>query len=570
MKSRYVFAGIVTIALVLVSIALLQVVSANDPVDETISWTGGGGTSDWGTAANWSPVRVPNTSDKVFIDSGSGVTISSGSQHVIWLHSHKPITISGGTLELDQASLIADNFTLDSSGALTGAGNLDLSGKFTWGWGTMSGTGVTNASGGIDLVVTSTGEKGLYRTLNNKSGSTATYVTGAAYFYIDAPGVFNNESGAIFNWQTSAGGINNAGAVGTFNNAGTLNTTTSAYVAIPFNNTGTVNVTGGDLSLSGGGTHTGSFAVAAGRTLYFAGGTHALNTGGISGEGTARFTTTVNVADGVVLGNASIYGGTTTLTGDVTATSLGLDGAGTLTGAGNLDISGKFTWGWGTMSGTGVTNASGGIDLVVTSTGEKGLYRTLNNKSGSTATYVTGAAYFYIDAPGVFNNESGAIFNWQTSAGGINNAGAVGTFNNAGTLNTTTSAYVAIPFNNTGTVNITSGTLSLSNYVQTAGSIVLNGGSLFTSNPLDIQGGALKGSGDITGNVTIGAVGTVDIELGGTTPGINATDYDQLKITGAASLAGTLKVGLTGGFTPAIGNTFTIMTSGSCTGTFTT
>jgi VCBS repeat-containing protein len=67
-----------------------------------------------------------------------------------------------------------------------------------------------------------------------------------------------------------------------------------------------------------------------------------------------------------------------------------------------------------------------------------------------------------------------------------------------------------------------------------------------------------------------GAAGTVDIELGGTTPGINATDYDQLKITGAASLAGTLKVSLTSGFTPAIGNTFTIMTYGSHSGTFTT
>ena len=91
-----------------------------------------------------------------------------------------------------------------------------------------------------------------------------------------------------------------------------------------------------------------------------------------------------------------------------------------------------------------------------------------------------------------------------------------------------------------------------------------------TSNPLNIQGGALKGSGNITGTVTIGAAGAVDIELGGTTPGVGASNYDQLNITGSATLAGTLNVSLTGGFTPAIGNTFTIMTFASHTGTFAT
>ena len=91
-----------------------------------------------------------------------------------------------------------------------------------------------------------------------------------------------------------------------------------------------------------------------------------------------------------------------------------------------------------------------------------------------------------------------------------------------------------------------------------------------TNNPLNIQGGALKGSGNITGDVTIGTGGAVDIELGGTTPGNGVSNYDQLNIIGTATLAGTLKVSLTGGFTPVSGNTFTIMTYASHSGTFAT
>jgi VCBS repeat-containing protein len=98
----------------------------------------------------------------------------------------------------------------------------------------------------------------------------------------------------------------------------------------------------------------------------------------------------------------------------------------------------------------------------------------------------------------------------------------------------------------------------------------LNGGSLSSSYTLDIQGGALKGSGNITGTVTVGTSGAVEIELGGTTPGTGAGNYDQLNISGSATLSGALKVTVTGGFTPSIGDNFTIMTFASHSGTFAT
>ncbi len=52
----------------------------------------------------------------------------------------------------------------------------------------------------------------------------------------------------------------------------------------------------------------------------------------------------------------------------------------------------------------------------------------------------------------------------------------------------------------------------------------------------------------------------LNIEIGGTSPG---TGYDQLVITGTATLGGTLNVSLINGFTPASGDTFQILTFAS-------
>ena len=100
MKSRYVFAGIITVVLVLVCMALIQVVFANDPGGWTKKWDGGGDGTTWGDADNWEGDVAPGSSDKVYIPAGSGVTISDA-RSVTWLHSDQPITIySGGSLTL--------------------------------------------------------------------------------------------------------------------------------------------------------------------------------------------------------------------------------------------------------------------------------------------------------------------------------------------------------------------------------------------------------------------------------------------------------------------------------------
>ncbi len=126
---------------------------------------------------------------------------------------------------------------------------------------------------------------------------------------------------------------------------------------------------------------------------------------------------------------------------------------------------------------------------------------------------------------------------------------------------------------------------------QTAGSLLCNGGPIqFPS--VDLQGGILTGidpavgsclNGDVTnsgGVVSVGssagkatitgnyiqtAGGTLNMELGGLTPG---TQHDQLVVTGTATLGGTLIVRLLPGYVPSATNMFSILTYGSVVGDF--
>jgi uncharacterized repeat protein (TIGR01451 family) len=140
-------------------------------------------------------------------------------------------------------------------------------------------------------------------------------------------------------------------------------------------------------------------------------------------------------------------------------------------------------------------------------------------------------------------------------------------------------------------VGANSGTLSFNGpYSQTAGSMLLNGGSIATSTTLNISGGTLGGVGTITGNVNLtggslspgsspgainitgsyvqGANGHYVVEIGGLSAG---TQFDQLT-TGTTTLnaGSTLDVSLVPNFVPASGDTFAIINTGTRTGTFTT
>src|SRR5262249_30969725 len=146
-------------------------------------------------------------------------------------------------------------------------------------------------------------------------------------------------------------------------------------------------------------------------------------------------------------------------------------------------------------------------------------------------------------------------------------------------------------FSNAGSMTVGPGsTFSLApgqNYTQTAGGTTLSGGNLAVTTLVDLRGGSLGGSGTITGNVnsagpvnpgnngpglltitgnyTQTAAGSLNIEIGGLTPGAG---FDQLAVSGVATLGGALNVTQVNGFVVQGGESFPVLTYGSRAGDF--
>jgi hypothetical protein len=70
----------------------------------------------------------------------------------------------------------------------------------------------------------------------------------------------------------------------------------------------------------------------------------------------------------------------------------------------------------------------------------------------------------------------------------------------------------------------------------------------------------------VTGDYTQTATATLTVQIGG--PGTAGADFDQLNVCGQASLAGTLRVTLINGYTPASGDSIPVLTCGAARGRF--
>ncbi|MFD0930966.1 hypothetical protein ACFQ1T_14375, partial [Methylophilus glucosoxydans] len=160
-----------------------------------------------------------------------------------------------------------------------------------------------------------------------------------------------------------------------FNNAGTFVQDASGKqtsINTAFNNSGTVNVKSGTLSLSGGGTSTGSFDIQSGQTLEFAGGTHELTGSTITNAGTLRNSgATTNMQSSSLSGNGAIQvsGGALNINGAVNHTSqavsvsggeLNFSGTGNLN-TGSLDVSGGAFNSAANITTSSVSHTSGTI-----------------------------------------------------------------------------------------------------------------------------------------------------------------------------------------------------------------
>src|SRR5947209_10543969 len=119
---------------------------------------------------------------------GSGAVIfAGGSQELNGSYSLADLNVNGSNVTLN-IPVTVTAFNL-ATGTVTANSPLNVDGQFTWDGGTLAGSSVTNANGGIlidqnQVVLSGT-------TLNNAAGQVATLAGGASLGFFNGA-VFNN------------------------------------------------------------------------------------------------------------------------------------------------------------------------------------------------------------------------------------------------------------------------------------------------------------------------------------------------------------------------------------------
>ena len=377
---------------------------------------------------------------------------------------------------------------------------------------------------------------------------------------------FQNRAGALYDIQSDGTNITCSSGDDTtdaFYNYGTLRKSggdgTSILAAAFCSVGGTVDVQRGTLVLAGGGVYSnGSFRAAAGATLDLAGSGSPIWYGTLSGGG-----------EGAIQWSGGWIG----------------DGS-----SATLSFTNGLHWTGGTLRGY-LANA-GVIYLEGAATKTPEYYSTLDNFGTIYAR--EGGPLRLCGSPNtaILNNQAGALFQIDCDGTNISGCTTSGRFNNYGSFAKASGTGVSLVqcsfYQYGGTVDVRRGTQQFVDYTQTGGVLRLSGGNVILPSYPTFQGGQIAGTGTISlttlasssriapgfsaGTLTISggysqaASGVLDLEIGGTAPG---SEYDQLCITGAATLGGTANVSLINGFVPAFGQSFTLLTRGSGSGTFT-
>ena len=540
----------------------------------------GGTSGDWTEASNWSPTGVPVATDTAVIgETGQG-------QRLAVLTAHT--TVAG--------------LELIGQGAVAGDFDLTVTADFLWAAGgpgieTFRGSGtVTNAatstlhmaegtprfqmSSGRTLVNDgliiwdgSGGWNGQGRLVNN--GEVLLAMGGTDLF------VFSSLPDAITNTATGLIRRDGAGLPGL----------SSGVV-----NDGLIRVESGTLVLSGfnseGLRGTGSVVVEPGAELLIDGGTHVQD--GVTGDRVVLNASSrrLEVNDTYDVATTRILLGSLQLDTDGTIGTLEIESGGALTGSGDVTVTGSLDWGGGDMGGSGTTTLGPSIPLTIDG-GNLGIRDTRTLRTEGAVTW-TGDADIAIGTSATFEN-AGVL----TSSGAGQRGVSFGTFLNTGTLvhdggaleffsgmsnegtvrvldgtvrqqgsnsigGTDTGRYELME---TGRLAFTGGTRTLTQTAEVVGTgtVTFGGGSL--TNRAAWRPGASPGTLTVDSNWPAPAPeSTLDIEIGGTAAG---TDFDQFVVMGTASLGGTLRVSLVGGFEPTEGDRFLFVSAtGGATGAF--
>ena len=451
------------------------------------------------------------------------------------------VQAGGGTLALNGVISSTNSVTL----SLAGAGTFDLNGSNTY-------TGATSLNNSI-LVIG-----------NDSALSSGILTTGnASATVIQAGGGTRTiPNSVVWGGNGTISGANNLIVNGSFTSSG------AAGRAIIVNNSGLTTLSGNVFLATDNAAGT-----AGGLTVN---GTGDLTISGVIANNSAANTTAKNVtvnttAGTTTLSNANTYTGSTTLT------------------AGTLVLGNKAAFGTGTVTWNGV-NTSANTDLsganAIPNTGA--FNATGNIFTGSNNLELSGALTNSVPANTITNNLSSGTLTFSNTFN-LSNSGTARTVTLGGTGNTAVSGVIANGGGSTSNLSKSgAGTLTLSNANTYTGTTTINGGTLLVNGSTAASAvtvnstGTLGGTGTVNGSVSVSSGGfvapgnspgilntgavtfssgsTFSVEIGGTTPGNTATDYDQLNVTGSVSLNGaTLTPTQFAGFVPVAGNAFTII-----------
>jgi T5SS/PEP-CTERM-associated repeat protein len=516
-----------------------------------LNWTGG--KLNLTTSVTWDSAADATSTSAAF-----GSALSLGLDQTLMITGNETLGGTGTfalTLESGSTHHVTSSLTLSPTGTITqNTGSTLYAATFTQAGGTVNGTlqnqgNFVYQSGQFNgrLLNQGTVSLGPFFTAGNgvqndasmtfNAGQTLT-VNGAG---LDNLGMFTLNGGTI---SGNGAVVNNYG--GTLQAHGTINPT--------FTNNGVLQVDG-VLRLNGA---------------------SATNNGVVFGSGT-------------VIGNfVNAAGGTLGLTnGNLMAISAAIDS----------DSDGNIDWsnaGLVTLNGNAVL---GGSQIINSGTVDGA--GTINAPIANSGVVRAASGQLNLAAVGNTNLAAGLI----QAATGNTVMVLQGLTANAGTIGLTGGAFDNNnhPLSNTGIINgygtIRTSALTNANKLNVGEGNMDVFGAVINNGTIGIQGGRsayffgdVSGSGNYTGlgtavflaavspgnspasvsfggNANLASTSTLNIELGGTTPG---TQYDQLLVTGQLWLGGALQVSLINSFAPAAGDSFNILDWGSLTGTFDT
>ncbi len=483
----------------------------------------------------------------------------------------------GGTLNLPGNSKFP---SVGTGGTVNNAGSMVLTGTGAGSWGS---TVFFNNTGTVDIQNT--------RTLFITTDNSATPHTGdfniasGAIYRVNKPTVYDVTSdftgaGTLRIEDGGVGSTLNGSFASTLNiilaNFGKINFNFDAEVATLVHSNADGGTIGGTGSLKVLNTWTAASPVITinGNLILDSGINQTLNTNTLNGMGTLTVQGSLTHSSGTLTVNpALVVDGTFILNGGTFDLNAG------------LTVGSSFNWsGTSTIDGGGVgtiTIGSGAV-MSVTGAGAHVLSNvTLDILSGGTVNHNTTTGNELDLRLGAVVNNSG-IYDF-VSAQQVDNTGGAATFNNlaGGVLRMsagsgTSTLVSSISFNNTGgTVEILAGgALSLGgNALLLDSASTLTGGGTFGGNVTSdgtIRPGDSPGTLTINGNLTLNSNSVIEFEVlsfAGGAP-VAGTDFDQLQISGTASLDGSINLVGLSPYDPMAADNFDFITFASASGNF--